>query len=112
MKQEVDDFVDDNRTVADMSNVEGGFGRLLFGALGDRKQRRAKKDADEDPDGELIRDPGERVPEEKPAYYVGEQMTPEDRRLYIFGAMGAAFAIGMVFLAAAFIVILIMVLVW
>lgn len=111
MKQELDDF-DDNRTVADMSNVEGGFGRLLFGAYGDRKQRRAKSDEDEEPDGGLIRDPGERVPEEKPAYYVGEQMTPEDRRMYIFGAMGAAFAIGMVFLIAAFIVILLMVLIW
>jgi len=101
-------FEDDNRTIADMSNVEGGLGRSLFGALGDLRRRRAT----EQDEGELIRDPGERLPEEKPAYYAEDRMAPEDRRMYIFGAMGAAFAIGMVFLAAAFIVILIMVLVW
>ena len=39
-------------------------------------------------------------------------MSPEDRRMYIFGAMGAAALIGLVFLVAAFIVILLMFIIW
>ena len=40
------------------------------------------------------------------------EMPPEDRRMYIFGAMGAAAFIGMIFLAAGFVVILLMILLW
>ena len=40
------------------------------------------------------------------------EMPPEDRRMYIFGAMGAAALIGMIFLAAAFVVILLMLFFW
>ena len=39
-------------------------------------------------------------------------MAPEDRRMYIFGAMGAAALIGGIFLVAAFIVILLMFIFW
>ena len=40
------------------------------------------------------------------------EMSPEDRRMYIFGAMGATALIGGIFLVAAFIVILLMFLFW
>ena len=40
------------------------------------------------------------------------EMPPEDRRMYIFGAMGAAALIGMIFLVAGFVVILLMILLW
>ena len=76
---------DDGRTVADMSDIESPF-------------RRKGRNADAEPNGSKLAEP--------------EQMSSEDRRMYIFGAMGAAALIGCIFLLAAFIVILLMFIFW
>lgn len=98
---------DDGRVIADMSGIErprlllpGRRGRAEGlseeGRAGDSRGRNAGED----------RVSGEgRVPAE-------DRMPAEDRRAYIFGAMGAAFVIGLIFLAAAAVAILVMILLW
>ena len=83
-----DDY-DDGRTVADMS------------ALPERRWRPAKRQAHAGAEGV----PGEDRPWET-------QMTRQERLAAVFGAMGAALLIGLIYLAAFGIVIFLLLKVW
>ena len=98
---------DDGRTIADMSGVDKDFYRTrITGTLPDGRRQGGS------PGGMSVRDGMRQDPAQDYYRQHQEQMDASDRRMYIFGAMGAAAAIGMVFLVAAFIAILIMVTVW
>lgn len=87
-KQSYDD--DDGRTIADMSDV--GQTPMLLPRLPKRKKEKA--------DGQ------ERSPQPE------LQLTDEERRSYIGGALGAALLLGGVFIAAGAVVILLLTLLW
>ena len=106
---------DDGRTIADMSAIERP--RLL---LPGRRGRNRDVDLDK---GTVDSDKGtvdssrlcldeSTVPLSKSTVPLDESMSKEERRAYIFGAMGAALVIGLIFLAAAAVVILLMILAW
>ena len=94
MKKE---FEDDGRTIADMSGVPERSGAPL------RRFLRRNEDAAGAEENVLTEDRPRPAPEEMPA---------EDRRAYIFGAMGASLVIGLIFLAAAGLLILFLCLIW
>lgn len=96
--------MDDGRVIADMSAIERP--RLLL-------PRRPGKDNGGGCNGDVHPCPpeegtGVNVPVASPK----EEMPKEDRRAYLFGAMGAALVIGLIFLAAAGVAILLMILFW
>ncbi len=91
MKKQYED--DDGRTVADMSGLAPGYYRERFGVS--RKKREERKES--------------RIPSEPSE---AEIMPKEDRRMYLFGAMGATLVIGLIFLGAAAVVIGLMVWLW
>ena len=82
--------IDDGRTIADMSGVGGSREQMreLFGDF-----RRSRRE---------IEQPSAMQP----------QMDKEDRRAYLFGAMGAALTIALIFIGAAALVIFLMLLFW
>ncbi len=84
---------DDGRVIADMSAIERP--RMLLPG------RRKRSSETED-------DAGKSNHQAAPS----EEMSKEDRRAYLFGAMGAALVIGLIFLAAAGVAILLMILFW
>ena len=88
---------EDDRVVADMSGVDSGFYRFELPGRRRRKELEAPAEKRREPFSHL---------------QGTEEMSPSDRRMYVFGAMGASLLIGLVFLTAAFIVILLMVLFW
>ena len=88
MKKE---FEDDGRVVADMSNVPGAGGGLRDFILDKKKNTETKDEGS-----------AEDVP----------QMSKEDRRAYIIGAMGASLLIGLTFIVAAGIIIVLLMWLW
>ena len=91
-----DDFEDDGRTVADMSGIEGhaSFIGSLAGLRGDRRKRREEADA-------------VGVKEDKSV-----DMTRDEKRWFIGGALGAALLIALVFGLGLGLIILLMVIFW
>ena len=85
--------LDDGRRIADMSAIERP--RLLVPG------RRGKEE-------EELRDEESLLSRPKPE----ELMSKEDRRAYLLGAMGAALVIGLIFVGAAAVVILLMLRFW
>ena len=90
---DIDD--DDGRTVADMSGIEGrpSFLGSIMGFRGERSRRRGS-DGSENIAGD------------------GFEMTKEERRWYILGAMKAGLLIALAFAAGLGLIILLMVLFW
>ena len=88
---------DDGRTVADMSGIEGhgSFLSAMIGLRGERKRRRRET---ETPRAE---DDGDKI-----------ELTREERRWYILGAMKAALLIFLAFAVGLGLIILLMVLFW
>ena len=86
MGNKKNDFEDDGRVVADMSGVERQ--RLFLPRMPKKKEEESSgwesRQADD-----------------------GEKLSREDRRAYVFGALGAATLVAGIFIAAAFIFILI-----
>ncbi len=87
---------DDGRTVADMSGIEGhaSFIGSLAGLRGDRRKRREDADA-------------VGVKEDKSV-----DMTRDEKRWFIGGALGAALLIALVFGLGLGLIILLMVIFW
>ncbi len=85
MAKKKDDFIDDGRTVVDMSGVERQ--NVFLPRMPEKKK--------EDPAGTWQ---GREESNE-------EKMSRQDRRAYFFGAMGAALLVAGVFILAAFLFI-------
>lgn len=92
MPKKYDD--DDGRTVADMSGIERP--PMLLPHF--KKKKEAPREVPEEIDGAAPK------PE--------EQMSADERRGYIFGALGAALLIGGIFAAAGAIAIFLMTVIW
>ena len=90
-------FEDDGRTVADMSGVEGraSFLGAIAGLRGERRRRREVTD---------------RVASEKENS--GVDMTRDEKRWFITGALGAALLIALAFGLGLGLIILLMVIFW
>lgn len=80
-------FEDDGHTIADMSEVDGLFGRP--------PRRRDARQPQTDEEGRFI-----------------PPFTPKERRAYVLMAVGTALAIGLVFLGGLALVILLMLGIW
>lgn len=94
MRKEYDES-DEGRVVADMTGVERRRVMMPKRPTGTR--------------GELQNI----VPEsERPSYYSEEEVTPEQRRWYILGALKAALMIGAVYAVGFGLAILILLLIW
>lgn len=93
-KEKEDNFIDDGRTIIDMSGVERP---ALFGR--NYKAERAKRRELETPKEEV---------EAKPWEQDKDKMSKEDRRAVIKGALGASFLIWLCYAVVFGIVILIM----
>ena len=85
------DYDDDGRTIADMSDV--GQTPILLPRLPKRKKNAAPETEQSAPQPEL-------------------QLTDEERRSYIGGALGAALLIGGVFIAVGAVAIALLLLLW
>ena len=85
---------DDGRTIADMNGV--GAPSAIFGGY-------VKKDVNRDENGS----DGNKMPEVQPF-----DMTRKERKMYIFGALGAALLIAGAFIVGLGLAILLMVLAW
>ncbi len=86
---------DDGRTIADMSGIDRP--PMLLPRLNGSKK---KKITERPEDGETEQPRPE------------EQMSSDERRGYIFGALGAALLIGGIFVAAGAIVIFLLTVIW
>ena len=80
---------DDGRTIADMSGV--GAPASMFGGIGKKKSRQEEGEEEKQP---LL------------------DITRQERRMYIFGALGAALLIAGAFIVGLGLAILLMVLLW
>ncbi|MBQ1547790.1 MAG: hypothetical protein IIZ61_05290 [Lachnospiraceae bacterium] len=90
------DFEDDNRTIADMSMIEKPtVAGMIFGRRFDAKKKRLPLE------GKLSAEPTDEV-----------SVDPDTRRAMVGGAMKASLLIGLVYLVAFGIAIVIMVLIW
>ena len=85
MAKKKDDFYDDGRTVVDMSGVE--HQPLFIPRLPKKKEEQTEN--------------GWQAREESSS----EKMSREDRKAYVFGAMGAALLVAGIFILAAFLFI-------
>ena len=99
-----DRFEDDGRTVADMSGIERPN---IFGLRRRLKEQKKPEKTPEPP--EANEEPEEQA---APAPEIKYEMSAKDRRAYIAGAMGAAMLIGAVFIVAAAILIIVLLLAW
>ena len=90
-------FEDDGRTVADMSGIEGhaSFLGSVIGLRGDRRRRR-----------EITDELGGKTEGS------GVEMTRDEKRWFIGGALGAALLIALAFGLGLVLIILLMVLIW
>ena len=91
---------DDGRTIADMSGVDGhgSFFSNMIGLRGDRKSRRDEAAPDASPE---TRSSDDKL-----------DMTREERRWYIFGALGASFLIFLAFAVGLTLIVLLWMLFW
>lgn len=95
MKKEYDS-AEDERVVADMSGIERR--NLLFG----RRPKGTRAELQDVPE-----------PRQNPSYpYQEEEISSEQRRWYILGALKASLMIGAVYAVGFGIVILLMILIW
>ena len=85
---------DDGRTIADMSGIDRP--PMLLPRIGKTKKQRQEPEED----GEASQPRPE------------EQLTGDERRGFIFGALGATLLIAAIFVAAAAIAILLMTVIW
>lgn len=89
---------DDGRTIADMSSVSGGS--HLFGAVRPSEDDFLKKEARDESGGA------------KGARHDESQITSEERRWYVLGAMKATLLIALAFIVGLGAAILLMILLW
>ena len=101
-----DRFEDDGRTVADMSGIERPS---IFGL---RRRIKEEKKAEMPSEPETPEANEEQKVQAAPMPEIKDVMSPKDRRAYVAGAMGAAMLIGGIFIAAAAIFIIVLLLVW
>ena len=90
---------DDGRTIADMSGLERP-GLIL------PRLRGGRRPASPPPEQE------EQESAQRPWEQPGDALSPEDRRVYIFAAVGAGLLIGGIFILAAVLLILAMLALW
>ena len=92
---------DDGRTIADMSGVDGhgSFLTNMIGLRGERKRRRGDEAPSDATSG--TRSSDDRI-----------DLTREERRWYIFGALGASFLIFLAFAVGLTLIVLLWMLFW
>ena len=95
--KEKNGFEDDGRTVADMSGIEG-HASFLGSIAGLRGRGKRRREVTDEPDG---KGEGKSV-----------DMTRDEKRWFIFGALGAALLIALAFVLGLGVIILLMVLIW
>lgn len=91
---------DDGRTIADMSGVDG-HGSLLSSMIGLRGDRKRSRSDGDEPGSPAAADHTDNT-----------EITREERRWYIFGALKAALLIFLAFALGLGLIVLLMVLFW